>query len=79
LDEARQGAVVQVVDPAVRPDRKLSPKRTLIVAMAMLFALFCAILWVLVSEALARVQNDPTRRQQLAELKQIFGVRALIK
>jgi capsule polysaccharide export protein KpsE/RkpR len=79
LDEARQGAVVQVVDPAVRPDRKSSPKRTLIVAMAMLLALFCAILWVLVSEALARVQNDPTRRQQLAELKQIFGVRALIK
>ena len=33
LDEARQGAVIQVVDPAVEPDRKSSPKRAMLVTL----------------------------------------------
>ena len=32
LDEAREGAMVQVVDPAVPPDRRSFPKRGLITA-----------------------------------------------
>ena len=31
LDEAREGSIIQVVDPAVPPDRKSSPHRALIV------------------------------------------------
>ena len=34
LDEAKQGALIQVLDAAVPPDRRSSPKRTLIVIFA---------------------------------------------
>jgi tyrosine-protein kinase Etk/Wzc len=47
LDEARQGAVVQVVDNAVEPDIRSFPKRTLIVLSAMFVWLVLAIGWVL--------------------------------
>jgi tyrosine-protein kinase Etk/Wzc len=51
LDEAKQGSVVQVLDPAVEPERKYKPKRLLIVAIAGLVALFLALLWSFLSEA----------------------------
>jgi uncharacterized protein involved in exopolysaccharide biosynthesis len=46
LDEARDSAVVQVVDRAVQPERKVKPKRALIVALSVftgfLFSAFAA-------------------------------------
>lgn len=39
LDEAKQGAVVQVVDAAVPPDKKSSPKRGIIIVVATLAGL----------------------------------------
>ena len=38
LDEAKEPSVIQVLDPAVEPERKSNPKRALIVLVATLFA-----------------------------------------
>jgi protein involved in polysaccharide export with SLBB domain len=46
LDEARQGAVIQVVDLAVTPDKRSSPKRLAILLASILFALFCVSFWI---------------------------------
>jgi polysaccharide biosynthesis/export protein len=46
LDEARQGTVVQVVDPAVTPDRRSSPKRFVILLASTVLAVCFASLWV---------------------------------
>ncbi len=46
LDEARQGAVIQVVDTAVTPDKRSSPKRLAIFLVSILFALLCAGFWI---------------------------------
>ena len=47
LDEAKQGALIQVVDPAIPPDRRSFPKRALIVIGAtfagFLIGVFCAL------------------------------------
>src|SRR6266478_7072555 len=40
LDEAKTAAIIQVVDPAIEPDRKSSPPRTLIVVIAALLGFF---------------------------------------
>ena len=45
LDEARQGAVIQVVDVAVPPDHRSYPKRTITVILAMVLAFFVACGW----------------------------------
>jgi polysaccharide export outer membrane protein len=47
LDEARQSQAVQVVDPAVTPDRRSSPKRTVILLASTMLALCAASLWVI--------------------------------
>lgn len=45
LDEAKQSSIIQVLDRAVEPERKVKPKRLLIVAGAAFVALFLAVLW----------------------------------
>jgi uncharacterized protein involved in exopolysaccharide biosynthesis len=72
LDEAKQGALIQVVDPAVTPDRKSSPKRTLIVLIATVGGFLLGILWALMAKALENTQNDPVDQERLALLKMIL-------
>ena len=70
LDEARQGAVVQVIDPAVEPDRKSSPKRGLILAAVMFVALLGASFWALLMESLRRLREvEPEQAERLMVLK----------
>jgi tyrosine-protein kinase Etk/Wzc len=50
VDEARQGAGIQVVDSAVTPDHRSFPKRTLTVLFSAIIAFFAAVGWCIVSE-----------------------------
>jgi tyrosine-protein kinase Etk/Wzc len=59
LDEARTAAVIQVLDPAVEPDRKSWPPRTLIVALATGLGLVGSCGWVLAVEAFHRMHSRP--------------------
>jgi len=70
VDEARQGAVVQVVDRAIVPDHKSSPKRALIVLGAAVFGVFLGICWVFAGEAIDRLSRDPAERPRLESLKE---------
>ncbi|HEX3968249.1 MAG TPA: GNVR domain-containing protein [Edaphobacter sp.] len=69
VDEARQGAVVQVVDRAVVPDKKSSPQRTLIVLGSVVLGLFAGIVWAFSKEGLMRLSNNPAERARMEELK----------
>ncbi len=73
VDEARQGAVVQVVDAAIIPDKRSFPTRTLIVLGAALFGMFAGIFWVLTLEELRRLSNIPAERSQMNSLKEVFS------
>ena len=54
LDEARQGAVLQVVDLAIPPDGKSFPKSTITVIVAALFGFFMTSGWFIGAEMLNR-------------------------
>lgn len=54
IDEAKQAAVIQVVDRAVVPDKKNSPNRTLIIALAAAAGLLGALSWTAGAELLVR-------------------------
>ena len=73
IDEARQGSVVQLVDKAIPPDKKSSPKRLLIVACSAIAGFVLAIFWVLFSEALRFARKDPRQREQLNALTRSLG------
>jgi uncharacterized protein involved in exopolysaccharide biosynthesis len=49
IDEAQEAPVVQVIEPAILPERKSGPKRSLIVLGALLLGLFVGMLRVLYS------------------------------
>jgi tyrosine-protein kinase Etk/Wzc len=69
IDESREGAVIQVVDPAQPPERKFKPKRALIVVLATTLVLFTAVFWVLIREAIRKSANDPIRAERMAVLR----------
>lgn len=69
VDEARQGAVIQVVDRAVVPDRRSSPKRALIVAGAIVLGLLFGMAWLFSEKAWSRLKRNPAERSRLDALK----------
>ena len=75
LDEAKEGALIQVVDPAVPPDRRTSPKRSLIVigatAVGFLFALFVA----LFQAGFRRMKDDQETNRKLYLLFKAFSLK----
>lgn len=65
LDEAKEGALIQVVDAAVPPDRRSFPKRALIVLVATAIGLFFGILVALLQASFQRMKNDSETTQKL--------------
>ena len=59
LDEAKNAAIIQVMDKAVPPEKKSSPKRGLIAAVTLFAAFFLSCLWALVRESYRRMNEDP--------------------
>lgn len=69
LDEAKEGSLVQVVDPAVRPDRKSFPKRGIIVLVSTIAGLLIGILAALMQAGWSRLQEDPEASGKLSLLR----------
>jgi uncharacterized protein involved in exopolysaccharide biosynthesis len=72
LDEAKEGALIQVVDPAVTPDRKSSPKRTRNVLVATVCGFLLGILWAFMAKALENAQNNSEDHERLARFKMML-------
>jgi uncharacterized protein involved in exopolysaccharide biosynthesis len=70
IDEAREGGFLQVVNPALTPERKSFPKRALITLGAAAFGLSFAIMMVLLQVRLERMRANPVEAEQLAQLKE---------
>jgi uncharacterized protein involved in exopolysaccharide biosynthesis len=72
LDEAREGAIVQVVDAAVVPDKKSFPPRRLIVIVFTVLAIVVAPLWLFLRKGWARNRELPENRQRLEAIKRLW-------
>jgi uncharacterized protein involved in exopolysaccharide biosynthesis len=70
VDEARQGTTVQIVDRAIVPDRRSSPKRTLILLGAAVFGIFLGVFWAVAKEGMIRLSNNPAEHKRLELLKE---------
>ncbi|HSY02847.1 MAG TPA: GNVR domain-containing protein [Acidobacteriaceae bacterium] len=75
LDEAKEGSMVQVVDPAIRPDRRSFPNRTLITLGGTIAGFLVGVLLALVQSSLARMRANPEASAKLALLKSTLGNR----
>jgi LPS O-antigen subunit length determinant protein (WzzB/FepE family) len=72
LDEAKTAAVIQVLDPAIEPDRKSSPQRAWIVAVASLLGFLGSVGYVFLAEAFARMRTNPDVGDRFRLLKSSF-------
>ena len=68
IDESREGAVIQVLDPATPPERKSKPMRAMMAVVATLAAGFALLLWVFVRHALRNARQDAESAQKLGLL-----------
>jgi len=73
LDEAKQGALIQVVDCAVPPDRKSFPKRGLIVIGATIAGLLAGIFFVLASAAIESLKSVPITHAKFLYFKRTLS------
>ena len=69
VDESRDGAVVQVVDPATPPEIKSGPKRVLTAIVAAAIAAVLLVLWILMRHFLGRARADPQTAEKLGRLR----------
>jgi uncharacterized protein involved in exopolysaccharide biosynthesis len=69
LDEAKEGALIQVVDPAVVPDYKSSPRRSLITIIATAIGFFIGIFAAFFREGMERLKQDPEQSERLDILR----------
>ncbi|HED38211.1 MAG TPA: hypothetical protein ENI76_08200 [Ignavibacteria bacterium] len=67
IQEQKDIPVVLVVDKAIPPEKKSSPKRSLIVIGAFLLAFFFSTGYVLIIESYSSLQEDETRYKKIKE------------
>ena len=75
LDEAKQGSLVQVVDAAVPPDKRSSPRRFLITIVGLIAGLFLGIFAALISAGLQRLVADPKQGAKFRYLCQLLPIK----
>ena len=73
IDEAREGAVVQVLDRALEPEKKSRPHRARIVVITAILALLAALVWALLRDAYAVARQDAGQQEKLATLRNLLG------
>jgi uncharacterized protein involved in exopolysaccharide biosynthesis len=69
LDEAKEGAIIQVVDRAIPPDKKSFPKRALIVVGFTVLGFFFGVFAALLQAALQHMNGDPETSPKLTLLR----------
>jgi uncharacterized protein involved in exopolysaccharide biosynthesis len=69
LDEAKSAAVIQVLDPAIEPDRKSWPPRAWIVLLATLLGCLGSVGYVALEEAFRQMRLDPAVEARWSTLK----------
>ncbi len=75
LDEAKEGAIIQVVDPAIPPDKRSFPKRALIVIGAAVLGFFFGIFLALAQAGFERVKENPDTAGKMALLKRALTLK----
>jgi uncharacterized protein involved in exopolysaccharide biosynthesis len=73
VDEAKEGPLVQQVDPATPPERRSKPKRTLIVLVSALGGLFLGVLAAFVRRSIKKAASDPESSQLMIQLREAWS------
>jgi tyrosine-protein kinase Etk/Wzc len=73
VDEAREGAIIQVIDIATPPERKSKPKKALIAVMTTVGSGMLLLIFVFVRQALRNARHDPASASKMQQLDLAVG------
>jgi tyrosine-protein kinase Etk/Wzc len=73
IDESREGAVIQVVDAAVPPERKAKPKKAQIAMLTTLATSFALLLFIFIRQALRGAAQTSKSAKKLSRLGQAWS------
>lgn len=76
LDEAREGAVVQVLDLAQTPEKRSKPRKALITIMATLGSGFALLLYVFIRQGLRNTRQSSETAEKLARIRRSLGFKS---
>ncbi len=79
LDEAKEGALIQVVDAAVPPDRRSFPKRGIIVIGATIAGFFVGIIIALVRAFYENLNRTAEHSVKILRLRKAFSLRRRVQ
>jgi tyrosine-protein kinase Etk/Wzc len=79
LDEAKQGAVVQVVDAAIPPDKRSFPKRGLIVIVATGVGFFVGIVVVLLNAGIQHLMKDSESASKVRHIRHALRLKRRLR
>lgn len=75
IDEARDAAMIQIIEKAVPPEKKIKPKRSLMVILAMISGFFVSIAVAFFMEYMEGVSGNPEYMGKVAKLKRNMSFR----
>jgi len=73
VDESREGALIQVVDPATPPERKSKPKRAIVALVATVLSVLALTGFVLVRRSWRASADDPDNADRMTRLRRAIG------
>ena len=72
VDEGREGAVIQVIDIAQKPERKSKPKNALVAVLSTFGGAMLLLLFVFSRSAMRSAAQDPAYAAKLRQLRQTW-------
>lgn len=72
LDEAKDAAIIQIIDKAEPPEKRIKPKRTQMIMIAGLVGFFFSLFAVFFMEYMDKSSRDPENSERVNTLKRYF-------
>lgn len=71
IDEAKDASIIQVLDPAIDPERKFKPKRSMLILLSTMLAFIAAVAWAFMAEMRQKIMRDPAGKAQWEQFKML--------
>ena len=78
LDEAKDAPIIQVIEKAIPPEKRIKPKRSQMVMIAMVAGFFISVLAAFLMEFIEKSSADPKTREGLERLKRLSGLKGSV-
>lgn len=75
MDENREGALIQIVDSARKPEKRSAPKRRQIAMATVLGSFLLLAMWLVIQHMIRRASANPTHAGSLERLRDALGRR----